>query len=110
MGENARFQNGHARVETLAFYNTGVSKRVFGPLSSNGRQRVGALKKRARRKNAFKHNRIQWNRLCVGVRAKNAVACRGLRVGPSKVPPISSRFGSRATQLGMTNQELGTAR
>ena len=31
--------------------------------------------------------RTQWNagtRLRVGVRAKNAVACRGLRVGPSK--------------------------
>ena len=27
---------------------------------------------------------IRGNRLHVGVRAKNAVACRGLRVGPSK--------------------------
>ena len=27
------------------------------------------------------------NRLRVGVRAKNAVACRGLRVGPSKGTP-----------------------
>ena len=32
MGENARFKNGHARVEM-----------VFGPLLSNGRQRVGAF-------------------------------------------------------------------
>ena len=42
---------------------------------SIGRLRVGAFSERARRKNAFKHNRIHLecrNRLRVGVRAKNA--------------------------------------
>ena len=60
---------------------------VFGPLLSNGRQRVGAFSKRACRKNAFKHSYTVEcrNRLRVGVRAKNAVACRGLRVSPSKI-------------------------
>ena len=60
---------------------------VFGPLLSNGRQRVGALKKRACRKNAFKHSYTVecGNRLRVGVRAKNAIVS-GLRVGSSKPP------------------------
>ena len=45
MGENARFKNGHARVE---FENTSESKWVLdlfsnGRLLSNGRQRVVAL-------------------------------------------------------------------
>ena len=59
---------------------------VFEPLLSNGRQRVGAFYKRACRKSASKHAYAVEcrNRLRVGVRARNAVACRGLRVGPSK--------------------------
>ena len=55
---------------------------VFGPHLSNGRERVGVLKKRACRKNALKHSYAveRGNRLRVGVRAKNAsvsgFACR----------------------------------
>ena len=60
---------------------------VFGPLLSNGRQRVGAFKKtRACRKNAFKHSyKVECgNRLRVGVLVLKTLACWGLRVGPSK--------------------------
>ena len=53
---------------------------------SIGRQCVGAFKNASVSKNAFKHSYTVecGNRLRVGARAKNAVACRGLRVGPSK--------------------------
>ena len=46
------------------------------------------LKKARVSKNAFKHSYTVecGNRLRVGVRAKTAPACRGLRVGPSKLP------------------------
>ena len=45
------------------------------------------FKKRACRKNAFKHNRIQWNAgtACVSECVLKTLACRGLRVGPSKI-------------------------
>ena len=38
-------------------------------------------------KNAFKHNRIQWNAgtACVSECVLKTLACRGLRVGPSKL-------------------------
>ena len=56
---------------------------AFGPLLSNGRQRVSAFKKKlACRKYAFKHSYTVecGNRLRVGARAKNAgvsgFACR----------------------------------
>ena len=81
MGANARFKNGHARVETSVL-KTLACRNGFGPLLGNGRQRVGAFSKRACRKNAFKHSYTVecGNRLRVGVRAKNAsvleFACR----------------------------------
>ena len=69
--------------ETLACRNG------FGPLVSNGRQRVGAFKKKklACRRYTFKHKRIQWNAgtACVSECVLKALACRGLRVGPSKL-------------------------
>ena len=56
---------------------------VVGPLLSNGRQRVGALKKRACRKNAFQHSYTVecGDRLRVGVGAKNA-SVSGFACGP----------------------------
>ena len=42
MSENARFKNGHARVETRVL-KTLACRNGFGPLLSNGRQRVGAF-------------------------------------------------------------------
>ena len=80
MGENARFKNGHARVsETLVLKTLACRNGFLDLFLSNGRQRVGAFKKTlACRKNAFKHSYTVecGNRLRVGVRAKNAVACR----------------------------------
>ena len=44
MGENARFKNGHARVETRSLKTLACRNGLdFGPLLSNGRQRVGAF-------------------------------------------------------------------
>ena len=62
---------------------------VFGPLLSNGRQRVGALQKRSRVEKMPLNIRHSYtvecgNRLRVGVRAKNANVS-GLLVGPSKL-------------------------
>ena len=58
---------------------------------SIGRQCVGAFQKRACRKNAFKHSHTAecGNRLRVEVRAKK-LACRGLRVGPSKIADVNA--------------------
>ena len=56
------FKNGHASVSKREhFKNASVSKMVFGPLLSNGRQRVGAFLKRERvsKKNACKHSFLQ---------------------------------------------------
>ena len=81
MGENARFKNGHARVETRVLKTLAHRKMSEASLSI-GRERVGAFKKRACRKNSFKHSYTVEcrNRLRVGVRAKNAsvsgFACR----------------------------------
>ena len=55
---------------------------VFGPLLSNGRQCVASVSNKM-----FLNIRIQWNAgtTCVTECVlKTAVACRGLRVGPSK--------------------------
>ena len=41
-GENARFKNGHARVETRVLKHWRVEM-AFGPLLSNSRQRVSAF-------------------------------------------------------------------
>ena len=94
MGDIARFKNRHARVETRVL-KTLACRNGFGPPLSNGRQRVGAFKRRACRKNAFKHSyRMECgNRLRVGVRAK-MLACQGLRVGPSSKhgPEIQTEF------------------
>ena len=38
-------KNGHMRVETRVLKHTSVFEMVFGPLLSNGRQRVGAFLK-----------------------------------------------------------------
>ena len=43
MGENARFKNGHARDHKRALKKHSCVEMVFGPLLSNGRQRVGAF-------------------------------------------------------------------
>ena len=58
---------------------------VFRPPLSNGRQRVGAFKKRACRKMPL-NICIQWNAgsTCVSECVLKTLACRGLRVGPSK--------------------------
>ena len=48
MGENARFKNGHAR-RNARFKNTKRVEMVFGPLLSNGRQRVGAFEKKKKK-------------------------------------------------------------
>ena len=63
MGENARFKN---RVEM-----------VFGPLLSNGRQRVGALKN-ARVEKLPLNIRIQWNAgaACMSECVLKRLACR----------------------------------
>ena len=84
MGGNARFKNGHARVETRVLKTLACRNGFFRPLLSNGRERVGAFKKRACRKNAFKHSYTAvecGNRLRVGVRAKNA-SVSGVACGP----------------------------
>ena len=81
MGENARFKNGHARVETRVL-KTLACRNGFRTSLSNGRQRVGAFFLTRVSKNAFKHSYTVecGNRLRVGVRAKNAsvsgFACR----------------------------------
>ena len=46
MGENARFKNGHARVETRVF-KTLACRNGFWTSLSNGRQRVGVRAKNA---------------------------------------------------------------
>ena len=60
---------------------------VFGPVLSNGRQRVG--EKRARRKSAFQHSYTEECGDRVSECMLKTLACRGLRVGPSK----GSAFG-----------------
>ena len=59
---------------------------VFGPLLSNGRQRVGAFKERQRVEKMSLNIRMQWNAgtACVSECVLKTLACRGLRVGPSK--------------------------
>ena len=59
---------------------------VFGPLLSNGRQRVGAFKN-ARVEKMLLNIRIHWNAgtACVSECVLKTLACRGLRVGPSKL-------------------------
>ena len=59
---------------------------VFGPFLSNGRQRVGAFKKRSRVEKVPLNIRIQWNAGTARVSecVLKTLACRGLRVGPSK--------------------------
>ena len=74
---------------------------VFGLLLSNGRQRVGAFKKRACPKNAFKHNRIQWNAgtACVSECVLKRCGVSGLRVGPSKAITHASASAEFAPDL-----------
>ena len=73
MGGNARFKNGHARVETCVLKTLAGRKNV-GVLLRIGRQRVGVFYKRACRKNTSKHSYTVecGNRLRVRVHAKNA--------------------------------------
>ena len=63
-----------------------MSKWFFGPLLSNGRQRVGAFLKKDVEKKRL-NIRIQWNAgtACVSECVLKTLACRGLRVGPSKL-------------------------
>ena len=58
---------------------------VFGPFLSNGRQRVGAFKN-AHVEKVPLNIRIQWNAGTASVSEcmLKTLACRGLRVGPSK--------------------------
>ena len=60
---------------------------VIGPLLSNGRQRVGAFKNASVSKKMPLNIRIQWNAgtACVSKCVLKTLACRGLRVGPSKI-------------------------
>ena len=59
---------------------------VSGPLLSNGRQRVGAFQNARVEKMPLKI-RIQWNAgtACMSECVLKKLACRGLRVGPSKL-------------------------
>ena len=71
---------------------------VFGALLSNGRQRVGAFKKLAFRKMPL-NIRIQWNvgTACVSECVlKTSLACRGLRVGPSKLRAHAHTLSGKA--------------
>ena len=56
------------------------------------------LKTLACRKNAFKHNRILWNAgtACVSECVLKTLACRGLRVGPSKPVSLTRRWATGA--------------
>ena len=80
---------------------------------SIGRQRVEThvLKTLACRKNAFKDSKTAecGKRLRVGVRAKNIVASRGLRVGPLKLQTLGvTSFGGmfpRATRRAALGAE-----
>ena len=69
---------------------------VCGPLLSNGRQRVGALLKRACRENAFKHSYTVecGNRLRVGV--PGAFNCQGFGGVSKNIGKQKSRIPKRA--------------
>ena len=82
MGENARFKNGHARVETRVLQTLACQKKSEASLSI-GRQRVGAFWNARVEKMAL-NIRIQWNAgtACMSECVLKVLACRGLRVGP----------------------------
>ena len=86
MGENARFKNGHARVETRVFKNTSVSKKCqrfpWALVDS-----VPVRFKSARVEKMPLYICIQWNAGtgCVSECVLKTLACRGLHVGPSKI-------------------------
>ena len=90
MGENARFENGHARVETRVLKNTSMSKWFFDLFSAMV-DSVSVRFKNARVKKMLLNIRIQWNAgtACVSECVLKTLACRGLRVGPSKRTAIS---------------------
>ena len=80
MGENARFKNGHARVETRVLKTLACRKMSEASLSI-ARQRVGVFKNARVKTMPLNSYTVECgNRLRVGVRAKNAsvsgFACR----------------------------------
>ena len=84
MGENARFKSGHARVKTRVFKRERVKKCRRLPYALV--DSVSVRLKNARVEKMPLDIRTQWNAgtACVsGMRAK-ALACWGLRLGPSK--------------------------
>ena len=85
MGENARFKNGDARVETRVL-KTLACRMVFGPMVDS----VSVRFKNARVEKVPLNIRIQWNAgtACVSGCVLKTLACRGLRVGPSKCEAI----------------------
>ena len=100
MGENARFKNGHARVETRVFKNTSVSKwflEIFLTMVDS----VSVRFKNASVSNKMPLNiRIQRNAgtACVSGCVLKTLACQGLRVGPSKPPSFEDRGGFSSSQ------------
>ena len=85
MGEGVRFKNGHARVETRVLKTLECRKKYRRLLLSIGRQRVGAFKN-ARVEKMPLNILIQWNEgtACLSECILKTLACRDLRVGPSR--------------------------
>ena len=66
------------------------------------------LKTLACRKNAFKHSFLQWNAgtACVSECMLKTLACRGLRVGPSKVWSMFQGPAMRASHEGFPDSSV----
>ena len=86
MGENARFKNGHARVETRVL-KTLACRNGFWTSFKAMVDSVSVRFKNARVEKMPLNIRIQWNAgtACVSECVLKTLACRGLRVGPSKL-------------------------
>ena len=84
MGENARFKNGHAR-RNARFKNASLSKKCRRPLSAVV-DSVSVRCKNARVEKMPLNIRRHWNAgtACVSECVPKALACQGLRVGPSR--------------------------
>ena len=106
MGENARFENGHARVETRVLKSLGCRNKMWEASVSIGRQRVGAFYTRLRVEELPLNIRIQWNAgtACVSECVPKMLACRGLRVGPSKKDYIHKCLFSELASWKITLQ------
>ena len=111
MGENARFKNGHARVNAR-FKNTSVSK-WFLDLFYAMVDSVSARFKNARVEKMPLNIRIQWNAgtACVSECVLKTLACRGLRVGPSKgAPPSDAEEHRQIPRQDSKGKPIGVVR